>query len=867
MAITASFSSGTGILTASGDGLANNVTASRNGAGTILVNGGAVPVAGGPATVVNTSRIDLFGQGGNDTLAVDETNGAMPAANMFGGIGNDVLVGGSGGDQLFGQDGNDSLFGKGGADLLFGGNDNDVLTGGAGDDQMFGEAGNDTMIWNPGDGTDLMEGGDGTDTAQVNGGNGDEVFTATANGTRVRFDRISPAPFSIDIGTSEALVVNMNGGNDSFSATGNLAALISLIVDGGAGNDTILGGNGIDTLLGGDGNDFIDGNQGNDIALLGAGDDSFQWDPGDGSDTVDGQAGNDTLLFNASNANEIMDVLANGSHARVLRNVGNIVMDINGIEHVAIHALGGIDAINVNDLTGTGIASVDINLEGSVGTNTADAQVDTTTVNGTAGNDLITIAGSGTSAVVTGLAAQVTIANAFATDGDSLVVNGLDGNDTISATGLAAGVLHLTIDGGAGNDTIVGGDGADLLLGGDGNDSIRGGRGDDVALMGAGNDTFTWNPGDGNDVVEGQTGIDTLEFNGANINENFNIAANGGRVRFTRDVANVTMDMNDTEILRLNGLSGNNTLTVGDLSGTDLALVVYTGGTGPDTINAALAFTDIQATGGDDNDNFTTGAGADVLDGGAGNDTIIAGAGNDIIVGGAGADALAGGAGDDIFRFFAGAELVGGEVLAGQNGIHDAVQLINTGNIDFAAVTFGGIETVQFLAGNSSASFNAGQLGDVANVVGGAGVDRFIVNGSNIDLGGLAFSSWNPAVDQIILVGTAGSDNLAGTNLADVFISGLGANVLNGRFGNDLYYLNDGSATIIDAGGLDTIVSTITRSLAALPAIERLVLGGTLPSTVPATMRPIPLSATQPQTFSPAASEPISCPAAMATTS
>ena len=60
---------------------------------------------------------------------------------------------------------------------------------------MFGEAGNDRMIWNPGDDTDLIEGGDGTDTAEVNGGNGAEVFTATANGTRVRFDRIDPAPF------------------------------------------------------------------------------------------------------------------------------------------------------------------------------------------------------------------------------------------------------------------------------------------------------------------------------------------------------------------------------------------------------------------------------------------------------------------------------------------------------------------------------------------------------------------------------------------------------------------------------------------------------------------------------------------------
>src|SRR4029077_12928481 len=99
-------------------------------------------------------------------------------------------------------------------------------------------------------------GGDGNDTVEVNGGNGAEQFTATANGTRVRFDRVNPAPFSIDIGTSENLVLNANGGDDSFSATGNLAALIKITVDGGTGNDTLLGSNGADVLLGGDGNDF-----------------------------------------------------------------------------------------------------------------------------------------------------------------------------------------------------------------------------------------------------------------------------------------------------------------------------------------------------------------------------------------------------------------------------------------------------------------------------------------------------------------------------------------------------------------------------------------------------------------------------------
>jgi Ca2+-binding RTX toxin-like protein len=203
-----------------GDNANNTVVVSRNAAGTILVNGGAIPVGGGTATVANTARIQVFGQAGADTLRLDEANGALPRANLFGGSANDVVTGGSGGDQLFGQTGNDTLLGRGGFDFLFGGGENNTLTGGDADDQVFGESGTDRMIWNPGDDTDLDEGGAGTDTVEVNGGGGAEQFTATANGTRVRFDRLDPAPFAIDIGTSEQLVLNANGGADSFSATG-----------------------------------------------------------------------------------------------------------------------------------------------------------------------------------------------------------------------------------------------------------------------------------------------------------------------------------------------------------------------------------------------------------------------------------------------------------------------------------------------------------------------------------------------------------------------------------------------------------------------------------------------------------------------
>ena len=380
MAIKATFFPSAGILSEVGDGVDNTIVTSRDAAGQLFVNGGAVPINGGQATVANTSTIQVFGQGGNDTIALDESNGALPAAQLFGGAGNDTLTGGSGADQLFGGAGNDTLLGKGGNDLLFGGAGNDTLIGGDGDDQVFGEGGNDRMIWNPGDDSDLFEGGDGNDTAEVNGGNASETFTIVANGARVRFDRVSPAPFFLDIGTTENLVVNANGGDDTITAGNGLASLIKLTIDGGAGNDTITGGDGDDTLLGGDGNDVIIGGRGNDTARLGAGDDTFVWNPGDASDVVEGQDGTDTLVFNGSNINEKIDISANGSRVRLTRDIANVTMDVNGIEHIQLNALGGADNITVNDLSGTGVTQGAIDLASPPGSGVGDLAADSVTV-------------------------------------------------------------------------------------------------------------------------------------------------------------------------------------------------------------------------------------------------------------------------------------------------------------------------------------------------------------------------------------------------------------------------------------------------------------------------------------------------------
>ena len=336
----------------------------------------------------------------------------------------------------------------------------------------------------------------------------------------------------------------------------------------------------------------------------------------------------------------------------------------------SLATLGGADTITVNDLTGTDVTQVAIDLA-ATGTTSGDGQADQVIVNGTAGDDVIKITGSGSAVTVNGLAARVTIANAEGVN-NSLTVNGLAGNDTIDASGLKAGVINLVINGGDGNDTITGSAGNDMVIGG---------RGNDVARLGAGDDTFVWNPGDGSDTVEGQAGNDTLLFNGANVNENITISANGSRATLFRDVASITMDLNRVERIQLNTLGGADTVTVNDLTGTDVRQVaVDLGSNGapdgqPDTVI-------INATNGDDAITITNNNGMVTVSGlatettitnfdptidhivvnGLGGDDIITasglgtamvltangGDGDDVLIGSVGNDTLNGGAGDDV---------------------------------------------------------------------------------------------------------------------------------------------------------------------------------------------------------------------------
>jgi Ca2+-binding RTX toxin-like protein len=274
----------------------------------------------------------------------------------------------------------------------------------------------------------------------------------------------------------DELVIDALGGADLVDASAVEAGLIDLTLIGGLGRDTLIGGQGNDLLIGGRDDDAMAG---------GAGDDTFIWNPGDGSDVLEGQAGNDTMLFNGANVAETVDITANGQRVRFTRNVNGITMDCNKVEMIQFNASGSADSITVNDLSGTGVTSVNLDLHSPPDSNVPDNQPDTIVVNGTSGDDSVTVAGSAAGVSVHGLSATVNIIGSEP-DLDQLIVRLLAGNDVAIATDLNAGAIGLTLDGGVGDDILVGSAGADVLIGDEGDDVLTGGPGLDLLDGGPG---------------------------------------------------------------------------------------------------------------------------------------------------------------------------------------------------------------------------------------------------------------------------------------------------------------------------------------------------------------------------------------------
>jgi Ca2+-binding RTX toxin-like protein len=268
-----------------------------------------------------------------------------------------------------------------------------------------------------------------------------------ANQLQVDVGDDGSADATFDVATLRAIDVEAGNGNDTVridQVNGAFTTRLATRIDGGNGDDTLIGGSGNEIFVGGRGDDLVDGNGGADTAFLGKGNDTFVWDPGDGSDVVEGGRGRDTLVFNGSAGNEIMAATAVGERVSFTRNLGNIVMDLDAVEALAVRALGGTDTVTVNDVSGTDLKRVNVDLAATIGGSTADGQADTVTVAATKGDDEIDADANGAAVEVRGLAAFLRITHTDPAS-DKLIIDTVAGADDVSLDPALAALILVSV--------------------------------------------------------------------------------------------------------------------------------------------------------------------------------------------------------------------------------------------------------------------------------------------------------------------------------------------------------------------------------------------------------------------------------------
>ena len=494
----------------------------------VVTGSGAASLTFGNETFENlgASSISLLGNSGSGVTTFDGSavsNGSFLVINNGTANTDDKYVGGTG-DDIFrfgvttnGLDGDDTVTGNGGSDTI----------------QLDAAAANvsatvdlsthsveNVVVYSGITGVEA-----GTVTLQL-----DENETAALNAYTSPGLNIDLSA-AVNPGIAGAVVNYTEDGNNGVEysnddITGELIkAPLTITATGkadtimaSAGNDTINATNSIltaDILVGGDGNDTI--NAGSAADKIGG---------GTGNDVIDGGAGNDTIFGGAGNDNitggdgsDRID--AEGGLDTITLGLGTDTL----VYDAAADSSGSLKDVvtdfnqsTVNAVTGVTVTAGD-NIEVAFGTITATTW--TLSDKGDVAN------GGLAAAAIDGVQGSFVFADDTSTiyldfNGDGflntadlqITVTGLTSfhSNDINAS-VTASNSSSTLTGGAGDDTITGGTAADSIYGGIGNDTLASGNTGAVAdkVYGqAGNDTLSNGTGTAATTLDGGTGNDTL---------------------------------------------------------------------------------------------------------------------------------------------------------------------------------------------------------------------------------------------------------------------------------------------------------------------------------------------------------------------
>jgi trimeric autotransporter adhesin len=612
------------------------------------------------------------------------------------------------------------------------------------------------------------------------------------------------------------------------------------IINGTSGDDTLTGTGGDDYLDGGAGADTMSGSAGNDVYIVDNANDVVIENLGEGTDRV-----NSTVSHTLSANVEDLWLVGTADVSGVGNDLGNTLWGNSGAN--ILTGLGGDDYIDAGAGADTMI--------GGTGNDTywVDNSGDVVTENSGEGNDT----------VESSLADYTLTSNV-----ENLIL--IAGHGSINGTGNA---LNNAITGNEGNNVLSGAAGNDTLDGGTGADNMNGGAGDDTFYVDDAGDVVSENSGEGTDIVISSLANYTL---GANI-ENLSL----GKNYYTPENLNGTGNDLDNTIRGnqgdnvLSGAGGSDTLVGGDGNDT------LTGGTGGDmfyistTDSGTDTITDlsigdiVRVCGVTFSGSITDGDGSTAQNGDLqissanGQTTLHIGTDDN-----AGADLSIVLDGTYAAQYFqaSGFDLWYDTNHAPVENVSMQDQDIFTSNactIQVPANTFTDADgdTLVYSAAVFDADWGMvdlpswlqfdAQSGTFTGTPGNGDVGSLMVLVTATDpSGAYAMSVFtlnvNPAIDGTsaadVLSGTggndalngfAGNDTLSGGAGNDILNGGLGADIMLGGAGNDIYIVDNVSDKVmetttrtsaIDAGGIDTVHSSIAWTLGNF--VENLTLTG-----------------------------------------